>query len=102
MQQALERGHPLATTVRLLLEALDDYGVEAFCRAVQLALDSGSPHANAVTQILHCEREKQQQPPPLRLSLDPRARRPLRAPSLDPYKQLMPNPDTQEETDDDE
>jgi len=102
LQQAVERGHPLTTTVRRLLEALDDYGAEAFCRAVQQALDSDSPHASAVTQILHCEREKQQQPPPLRLSLDPRARLPLKAPSLDPYKQLMPNPDTQEETDDDE
>ncbi len=93
LQQAVERGHPLKTTVRRLLEALDDYGAEAFCQAVQQALDSDSPHASAVTQILQCAREQQHQPPPLSLPLDPRARLPLKAPSLDPYKQLLADPD---------
>ncbi len=93
LQQAVERGHPLITTVRRLLEALDDYGAEAFCQAVQQALDSDSPHASAVIQILQCAREQQQQPPPLSLSLDPQARLPFKAPSLNPYKQLIPDHD---------
>ena len=45
LQQAIERGHPLATTVRLLLQSLDDYGSQAYCRAVHQALASDSPHA---------------------------------------------------------
>jgi len=93
LQQAVERGHSIRTTVKRLLEALDDYGSEAFSQAVQQALDSDSPHASAVIQILQCEREQQQQPPPLSISLDPRVRQPFRAPSLGPYKQLMPVPE---------
>jgi transposase len=95
LQQALERGHRLSTTVRLLLEALDAYGAESFSQAVQQALDSGSPHANGVTQILQCAREKQQRPPPMSLPLDPKARLSLKAPSLNPYKQLILNNETE-------
>ena len=35
LQQSLERGHRLGTTIRLLLEALDDYGAVAFARSLQ-------------------------------------------------------------------
>ncbi len=91
LQQAVERGHRLTTTVRLLLEALDHYGGEAFSSAVQQALASDSPHANAVTQILQCAREQQQLPPPMKLPIDPGVRVSIKAPSLDPYQQLIPN-----------
>ncbi len=99
LQQSIVRGHPLKTSIRLLLEALDGYGATAFCLAVQQALDSDSPHANAVIQILQCEREKQHQPPPLRLSLDDKARLSLKAPSLATYKQLMPARETEADED---
>ena len=76
-------------TVRRLLESLEDYGNQAFCQAVNLALASDSPHANAVAQILQCEREKQRQPPPLSIPIEnPKARVQLKAPSLASYKSL--------------
>lgn len=90
LEQALERGHTLTTTVRLLLEALDDYGREAYARAVNQALASDSPHAAAVTQLLQGERERQQQPPPVAIPLtDPKARVQVKTASLAPYKALL-------------
>jgi transposase len=89
LQQAIERGHTLATTLRCLLESLDDYGAQAYCRAVNQALASNSPHASAVAQILQCEREKQHQPPPVNIPVEnPKARVQLKAPSLASYKSL--------------
>ena len=96
LNQSVERGHRLATTRRLLLAALDDYGAEAFSWAVQQALASDTPHANAVAQILQCARERKQQPPPLNITTaNPKARVPLKAPSLAPYKRLIPTRETE-------
>ena len=95
LQRAAERGHPLATTVRLLLQSLDDYGAQAFSQAVIKALESDTPHANAVAQILQCAREKQHQPPPIPIRLrDPKAKVHVQAASLDRYKSLMTTDDT--------
>jgi hypothetical protein len=89
LQQAIERGHTLGATVRHLLESLDAYGSQAYCRAVNKALASDSPHANGVAQILQCEREKQLQPPPLSIPVEnPKARVQVKAPSLASYKSL--------------
>jgi hypothetical protein len=89
LQQAIERGHTLGASVRHLLESLDAYGSQAYCQAVNQALASDSPHANGVAQILQCEREKQQQPPPLRIPVEnPKARVQVKAPSLASYKSL--------------
>jgi hypothetical protein len=90
LQQAIERGHPLATTVRLLLQALDDYGSQAFSQAVVKALTSDSPHASAVAQILQCEREKQHRPPPLAINVShPKAKIQVQTASLDRYNSLI-------------
>lgn len=90
LQQAVTRGHPLATTVRLLLQSLDDYGAQAFTQAIITALDSDTPHANAVAQILQCEREQRQQPPPIAINInDPKAKVHVQAASLERYKSLI-------------
>jgi hypothetical protein len=95
LQQAVERGHPLATTVRLLLQSLDDYGSQAFCQAVLTALASDSPHANAVAQILQCEREKQHRPPPLAIHVDnPKAKIQVKAACLKHYQSLVTTDET--------
>ena len=89
LQQAIARGHPLKTTIRLLLQSLNDYGSQAYCQAVHQALASDSPHANAVAQILQCEREKQHQPPPVAVTLsNPKAQVQIKTASLDGYKSL--------------
>lgn len=94
LQQAIARGHSLATTVRLLIQALDDYGAQAFSQAVGKALESNSPHANAVAQILQCEREKRHQPPPVAISVDnPKAKIHIQTASLDRYKLLTQTKD---------
>lgn len=96
LQHSVERGHPLATTVRLLLQSLDDYGSQAYARAVTEALSCDTPHANAVAQILQRERESQDQPPPLAVPVnDPRARIQLTPPSLDTYTSLLSTNKTQ-------
>ena len=90
LQQAVERGHPLATTVRLLLQSLEDYGTQAFRQAVIKALDSDTPHANAVAQLLQCEREKQHRPPPVAISVNhPKAKVQIQTASLDRYQSLI-------------
>lgn len=90
LQQSVERGHPLTTTIRLLLQSLDDYGASAFCNAVKQAINNDSPHAAAVAQILQCEREKQQQPPPVNIPIkNAKADVQTQTPSLDPYNALM-------------
>lgn len=89
LQQAIARGHPLAATVRLLLQSLENYGPQAFSLAVNHALDSDTPHANAVAQILQCQREQQLKPPPVPLCIDhPQARVQMPTASLDPYQSL--------------
>ena len=75
--------------MRLLLQSLDDYGPQAFSLAVQNALDNDTPHANAVAQILQCDREQQLKPPPVPLSIDhPQAHLQMPTASLDPYQSL--------------
>ena len=89
LQQAIDRGHPLVTTVRCLTRALDDYGPHAFHQAVNHALEHDTPHANAVTQILQCEREKQHQPPPVPIQINhPQAQVNIPIATLDTYQSL--------------
>ena len=92
LQQAIERGHNLSTTVKLLLQGLNDYGTQAYAQAIQQALASDSPHANGVLQILQYEREQQQQPPPVAINVDhPKAQVYIKPPSLADY-QALTNP----------
>jgi hypothetical protein len=52
LQQSIERGHVLKTTVRLLNEYLDHYGRDELHVAVAEALKQQSPYPQAVQQIL--------------------------------------------------
>jgi len=65
LQQSIERGHVLKTTVRLLNECLDHYGRDELHHAVTEALKQQSPYPQAVQQILERRRDEKQLPPPL-------------------------------------
>ena len=69
LQQSIERGHVLKTTVRLLNEYLDYYGRDELHIAVGEALKQQSPYPQAVQQILARRREEKDQPPPLAVAV---------------------------------
>jgi transposase len=69
LQQSIERGHVLKTTVRLLNEHLDHYGRDELHIAVGEALKQQSPYPQAVQQILARRREEKNQPPPLAVAV---------------------------------
>ena len=69
LQQSIERGHVLKTTVRLLNEYLDHYGRDELHRAVEEALNQQSPYPQAVHQILERRREEKHCPPPLAVAV---------------------------------
>lgn len=70
------RQRHLATAVARLLDLLDSYGSEQMRRAVDEALDSGSPHPETVRLILdrRCQARRQRPPIPIRLPDDPKVR----------------------------
>ena len=69
LQQSIERGHVLKTTVRLLNEYLDHYGRDELHRAVEEALKQQSSYPQAVHQILERRREEKHCPPPLAVAV---------------------------------
>jgi len=69
LQQSLERGHVIKTTVRLLNEYLDQYGRDELHQALGEALRQQSPYPQAVQQILERRREERQRPPPLAVAI---------------------------------
>jgi len=69
LQQSIERGHVLKTTVRILNEYLDHYGRDELHRAVEEALKQQSAYPQAVHQILERRREEKHCPPPLAVAL---------------------------------
>ena len=69
LQQSLERGHIIKTTVRLLNEYLDQYGRDELHQALGEALRQQAPYPQAVQQILERRREEKQQPPPLAVAV---------------------------------
>lgn len=69
LQQAIERGHGLKPTVRLLNEYLDQYGRDELKTAVKEALKQQSPYPQAIQQILERRREEKHCPPPLPVAL---------------------------------
>ena len=69
LQQAIERGHVLKTTVRLLNECLDHYGRDEFHHAIEEAIKQQSPYPQAVQQILERRRDEKHQPPPITVAL---------------------------------
>ena len=69
LQQSIERGHVLKTTVRLLNEYLDHYGRDELHMAVAEALKQQSPYPQAVLQSLERRREEKCNPPPLAVAV---------------------------------
>jgi transposase len=69
LQQSIERGHVLKTTVRLLNEYLDQYGRDELHHAVSEALKQQSPYPQAVLQSLERRREEKHCPPPLAVAV---------------------------------
>jgi len=69
LQQAIERGHLLKSTVNQLNQLLDDYGNTELHIALGEAIKQQSAYPAAVQQILEQRREKRQQPPPIAVSV---------------------------------
>jgi transposase len=89
--QAAERGHPLATITKQLHQLLDRYGAVELQAAIEEALSRGVPHPNAVRLALEQRREARQLPPPVAITLSPKAQQrdaPVKPHRLEPYDQL--------------
>jgi hypothetical protein len=105
LQQAAERGTPLARTTTQLTQLLDDYGARELAQAIDEALANQVPHVNAVRQALERRREQRDQPPPVPLTLpdhDQARRIVVRPPSLAAYDQLHPPHDNLDATEPDD
>jgi len=89
LQQAIDRGHTLKTTVRLLNQLLDDYGPKEFHISMGEALAQQSPYPQAVQQILERRRDEKNQPPPLALKVPDKVKNiSIKAADLSDYDQL--------------
>lgn len=92
LQQSIERGHVLTSTVRLLNQLLDDYGRDALHRALEEALKQQSPYPQAVQQILERRRDEKQQPPPLAVAVPDKVKQyTVKSANLSDYDQLNPS-----------
>ncbi len=91
LQQSIERGHVLKTTVRLLNQLLDDYGRAELHGALSEALKQQSPYPQAVQQILERRRDAQNKPPPLAIAVPEKVKQyTVKAVRLSDYDQLNP------------
>lgn len=89
LQQSIERGHVLKTTVRLLNQLLDDYGRAELHGALKEALNAQSPYPQAVQQVLERRRDEQHQPPPLAVAVPDKVKQySVKAVKLSDYDQL--------------
>jgi len=89
LQQSIERGHVLKTTVRLLNEYLDHYGRDELHCALGEALKQQSPYPQAVLQILERRRDEKQKPPPLAVALPDKVKHvQVRTANIADYDQL--------------
>jgi len=89
LQQSIERGHVLKTSVRLLNQLLDDYGRAELHGALSEALQQQSPYPQAVQQILERRRDEQNKPPPLAVAVPEKVRQySVKPASLSDYDQL--------------
>ncbi len=89
LQQSIERGHVLKTTVRLLNQLLDDYGRAELHGALAEALKEQSPYPQAVQQILERRRDEQNKPPPLAVSVPDKVKQySVKSARLSDYDQL--------------
>ena len=89
LQQSIERGHVLKTTVRLLNQLLDDYGRAELHGALSEALQQQSPYPQAVQQILERRRDEHNKPPPLAVAVPEKVKQySVKPASLSGYDQL--------------
>ncbi|WP_404361470.1 Mu transposase domain-containing protein [Methylotuvimicrobium sp. KM1] len=89
LQQSIQRGHVLKTTVRLLNQLLDDYGRDEWHSALEEALKQQSPYPQAVQQILERRRDEKRQPPPLAVAVPDKVKPyHIKAVNLAEYDQL--------------
>jgi len=92
LQQSIERGHLLKTTVLLLNQLLDDYGREELHCALIEALAQQAPYPAAVQQILERRRDEKGQPPPLAVAVPDKVKQYSVKPGrLADYDRLSPN-----------
>jgi len=93
---AMDRGIALNRATRQLLHLLDDYGEEAFKKAIELAMQRGTPTPSAVAYLLDQAQRQSQQPPavPVTLPDRPGVRDTKVTPhKLESYDVLSRNPD---------
>lgn len=98
--RASERGYVLSQITKNLLNLLDLYGVYALTAAIAYALEKNVPHPNAVRLYLEKQREKNNLPPPLAITLpdDKRVRDlSVRPHDLKSYDQLTAITETTED-----
>lgn len=67
--QAAARGYVLSQITKNLLNFLDRYGAQELTAAIADALEKNVPHPNAVRMYLEKQREKNNLPPPLAITL---------------------------------
>jgi transposase len=100
LQQSIERGHVLKTTVRLLNQLLDDYGRAELHGALEEALNQQSPYPQAVQQILERRRDEQNKPPPLAVAVPEKVKQySVKTASLSDYDQLSAQTEEDEKND---
>lgn len=88
LEASIARGHVLKTTLKHLMELLDAHGRDEFHLAVKEALDSQSPTAQAVRQILVRRRDEQGQKPALALVVPDKAKVTVKTARLSDYDRL--------------
>lgn len=88
LQGAIARGHVLKTTLKQLLELLHTYGRAEYHLAVEEALRSQSPTADAVQQILVRRCDEQGRKPAIAIPVPEKARQTIRPAQLDSYDAL--------------
>jgi transposase len=89
LQQAIERGHLLKSTVNQLNQLLDDYGSTELHVALSEAIKQQSAYPAAVQQILEQRREHRQQPSPIAVSVPEKVKHyQVKAAKLSDYDKL--------------
>lgn len=89
LQQSVERGYVLKSTVRLLNQHLDDYGRDELNYALREALSHQTPSPEAVQQVLERRRDEKRRPPPVAVAVPEKVKRySVPAADLADYDQL--------------
>ena len=96
LEGAIARGHVLKTTLKHLMELLETYGRAEYHLAVEEALQSQSPTADAVRQILVRRRDERGRKPAMAIPLPDKAKHTVKPAQLHTYDALC----TEEENDD--